>query len=100
MDNSYSGERLAATAYTLGRAHTCFKCEHSNIPCGFYEGPEPTSPSVGIGLAPHVRIALLEKQCARSLADAERLAKENRELKEQLIQAGLRSKPYRGVHGS
>jgi hypothetical protein len=24
---------LATTAYTLGRAHTCAKCEHSNIPC-------------------------------------------------------------------
>ena len=24
---------LSPTAYTLGRAHTCPKCEHSNIPC-------------------------------------------------------------------
>lgn len=24
---------LAATAYMLGRSHTCPKCEHSNIPC-------------------------------------------------------------------
>lgn len=36
--------RLATTAYTLGRSHTCSRCEYSNIPCN--ETPEPKSPSV------------------------------------------------------
>jgi hypothetical protein len=26
-------KRLSPTAYTLGRSHTCPKCEHSNLPC-------------------------------------------------------------------
>jgi hypothetical protein len=44
MDNTFECEdsvtpqpapekELATTAYTLGRGHTCSKCEHSNVPC-------------------------------------------------------------------
>lgn len=36
MTKALSGDpekSLSPTAYTLGRYHTCHKCEHSNLPC-------------------------------------------------------------------
>lgn len=34
-------KELATTAYTLGREHTCNKCEHSNTPCEVAPQPQP-----------------------------------------------------------